>query len=231
MFRIFSYLSVRRINSYDLVKHSSSKISQIKNSYSRPHTLFCGVKAWYMGIQHLRVNAYKALYSSCHEIQSTPSKIEGLKSSQNSLALITYSNVHSALVLKGEDDTYTFISIYKNKSIYMENINFERLSTLISDEETSFNYKLTDEDVVCIHNLDLSNSLSSIKCAIENNKYHFLTHNCSKFTSNILTSFIDNRIKFTHDRIFQMPLNTKELAKEINFHIENKDTYTSQFLL
>ena len=162
---------------------------------------------WNGTFEHKKISsAFTSENTDLYSEDIIKNTLNSLNLNVNSLTIITFNGMHSTLILKHSENNFTYVSI-PNKTD--ENITTNDLVYLIRKDQRAYSHLLKARDFVSINNLDLSNTLNDIDRIRKETPFHFLENNCSKFTCEILKTFAPEDIKFTHDRKFQMPQNSK----------------------
>lgn len=210
-------------SSLENIKKNSNDVS---SGNVKPHKFFRGIRCWLTEVKTGKhtVNIDKNIVSN---------RIDGiinkLIEKDNNVALLSFKkSAHSAIVIHHSDGVFSMYNVSgrDNEMRYLEN-DRRGLANDISNKMRGWNDMLQDESVVFLPNLNVENIDNHIKNSGDH-KFNLLTHNCSKFVAKALLAGFDNdnNHKFAHNRKWQMPANTLELAKEIAFKsAQNKNKY------
>ncbi|HCR3980866.1 TPA: hypothetical protein OOF39_000272 [Kluyvera ascorbata] len=205
------------------------KPSTFSNSFEnvKPHKLFRGIRCWFAEFKtgkHAVNIDEDIIYNRVNRI------INKLTEKNNNVALLSFDkSAHSAIVIHHSDGMFSMYNVSgeDNEVRYIKNGRYGLASNILN-EMANWNDMLQDENVIFLPNLNVENIENHIK-NFGDHKFNVLTHNCSKFAAKALLAGFDNdnNHKFAHDRKWQMPANTLELAKEIAFKsAQKKDKYT-----
>ncbi|MFA3780171.1 hypothetical protein [Yersinia sp. 1652 StPb PI] len=136
----------------------------------------------------------------------------------NNVCLLSFRKAgHSALIMLHRDNSYSYFSAYGGgQPLFHEHVKTFDLVEVIISEIMHWGDELHQDSVVYIKGLDIRNMMDTIEDKIENYKFNVLSNNCSRFAADVLLAGCDERPeKFLHNRRWQMPANTLELAREI----------------
>ncbi len=206
-------------SSLEYIKQNSSDVS---SGNAKPHKLFRGIRCW---LAEVKTGSHTVNIDENIVFNRIDGIINKLSEKDNNVALLSFNkSAHSAIVIHHSDGMFSMYNVTgeDNETRYIEN---ERngFTNDILNEMANWNDMLQDESVVFLPNLNVKNIEDHIKNSGDH-KFNVLTHNCSKFVAKALLAGFDNdnNHKFAHDRKWQMPANTLELAKEIAFKSAQK---------
>lgn len=197
----------------------SENIKQNGNDFSvgnvKSHKHFRGVRCWLSGVKTAKHTVKIDEHTVSNRVGGI---IDKLTEKNNNVALLNFKkSAHSVIIMHHGNDVFSMYSVYRNNK-EERCIKKDRggIANHIYSEMMRWHDMLQDESIVYLHDLNLENIDRHIN-SFGNHKFNLLSHNCSRFVAKALLAGFnnDNNIKFAHDRKWQMPANTLELAKEI----------------
>lgn len=186
----------------------------------KKHTFLRGIRSYLSSASATKTKP--VLFTS----QRASRIVEKLSPFGKNVALLSFrKSMHSAVVfLNTYNNTYSYVSAYATSVWFLDSVDKNEVINEITDDEWNLRAELTDFDVVYIGGLNVWKMLSYIRERKLINQFDILSNNCSRFAANVLLAGCDIKLpKFQHNRpIWQMPANTKELAKEIDLFLRRK---------
>lgn len=140
------------------------------------------------------------------------------------VALLSYhKSRHNSIVYCDKYNHFGFVSATGDRVYYCFNLHRNTVIDTLLDETEKWQDELHDSSIIYIANMNAM----KMKCYIERNapvnRFNILTNNCSRFAANVLLAGSNTSpARFNHNRPWQMPANTLELAREINLYLHNK---------
>jgi len=142
---------------------------------------------------------------------------------QNVALLSFFKSRHNAIVYCDKYHHFGFVSAYSDRVSYCFNLHRNTIIDRLMVEVVKWQDDLHDSSVAYISNMNANKMKCHIEMNAPINKFNILTNNCSRFAANVLLAGCNARQgRFTHNRPWQMPANTLELAKEINLFLQNQ---------
>ncbi|WP_145520921.1 hypothetical protein [Yersinia mollaretii] len=185
----------------------------------KSHKNLRGIRCWVSAAtngKHLTNDSAKPYTDYVDSIMST------LTNKDNNIALLSFGkSVHSVIVINHGNNKFSFISMYRDKNSnngheYIGEASQDEVKQAIANEMKINKDGLQKESLVYLHNLNVDKVNNYIVNNKDNYKFNIISNNCSRFSANALLAGVDSHSgTFEHDRIWQMPANTLELAKEI----------------
>ncbi len=191
---------------------------------SKDHKFLRGIRSWFSEAK----TAKHSVKINEHTVSDRARGIiNKLAEKNNNVALLSFKkSAHSVIVIHHGNDRFSIYSVYGNdkEGRFIKN-DRDGIAFEIFNEMKHWGDMLQDESIVYLHDLNVEKMEDHINSSGEH-KFNILSHNCSRFVAKALLAGFnnDNNIKFAHDRKWQMPANTLELAKEIALKsAQNKD--------
>lgn len=123
---------------------------------------------------------------------------------------------HSALIICTAFNSYAYLSVYSSRVTFEECLSEEEASDIITFEAQHWGDVPNNENMVYIGKLDTREMINTIYSMMGTYHYSLLSSNCSRFAADVLLAGCKGKTgRFQHDRPWQMPANTLELAREI----------------
>lgn len=190
----------------------------------KSHKNFRGIRCW---VSAARNGKYLTNDSAKPYTDYVDSIMSVLTKKDNNIALLSYGkSVHNAIVIHHGNNKFSFISMYSDKNSnngheYIGEASQDEVKQAIANEMKINKDGLQEENLVYLHNLNVEKVNNYIVNNKDNYKFNIISNNCSRFAANALLAGVDSHsATFEHDRIWQMPANTLELAKEIAVRTE-----------
>ncbi|EQA1624845.1 hypothetical protein V5K00_RS22325 [Enterobacter asburiae] len=131
-----------------------------------------------------------------------------------------HKSMHSSILLVNSTNLFTYASAYGSEVVFCEFFSKQDIIKVIRDEMELWGDELNENNLVYISGLDRLKMMGKLRNLSETFEYRLMSNNCSRFVADVLISGCTRGAKFKHDRPWQMPANTLELAKEIDrFHL------------
>lgn len=190
----------------------------------KSHKFLRGIRCW---LSECKTEKHAVKFNNQTVSERGRGIVNKLAEKNDNVALLSFrKSAHSAIVMHHGNDMFSMYSVYgNNKKKHCIKKNRDEITNDIINEMKIWNDMLQDESIVYLHDLNVKNMESHIN-SFWDHKFNVLSHNCSRFVAKALLAGFnnDNNVKFTHDRKWQMPANTLELAKEIALiSAQNKD--------
>lgn len=190
----------------------------------KKHKLMRGLRCFASSIIHSK-HVIKPGNQSSLRVENILSKLSVF---DHNVCLLSFrKSGHSALIMLNRDNSYSYFSAYSGgEPCYYNGVNKSNCSEVIISEITLWGDELHQDNVVYIKGLDIDNMMDTIYDKRKNYKFNVLSNNCSRFAADVLLAgCYESPEKFRHNRRWQMPANTLELAREIARFQQKKGSY------
>lgn len=173
---------------------------------------FRGIRCWFSA-------QIKNRHSSIVNSTSADRIVNRLCEGNHRVALISFGkSKHSAVVIRYPDGQFIYVSMYGNHPLYRNKVTRERVREVINWDMHQWKDGVDENNLVLFSEsaLDIEKIAKHILSNIFAFRFNPITNNCSRFAADVLIAgYNGSREKLKHDRRFQMPANTLQLAKEI----------------
>lgn len=201
---------------------SKFKISTLKTGVNFPKKIpMSGIINFFKGHNNNYVDTIGT--EDINSVKKRANNLRKLCNKPGDAVLLTFGGGrHSAMLVYDKE---------RNKPVYLSfygDIAFEDHSNWgLSTEILHFKDMLYEDNIIKLEGMDNDAMLSKWRTSLVNEKYYLLTKNCSAITKKLLLAGsqpVVGDIHSPHDRIWQMPSNTKELAKDLRVKLQQKDS-------
>jgi hypothetical protein len=144
---------------------------------------------------------------------------------QNVAVLSFFKSRHNTIVYCDKLGYFGFVSAYSDRVYYSFYLHKDTVIEELLEEAVNWQDDLHDSSVAYISSMNTNKMKCHIEMNAPINRFNILTNNCSRFAANVLLAGCNaSKERFNHNRPWQMPANTLELAREINAFLKNKSS-------
>ncbi|WP_145498807.1 hypothetical protein [Yersinia bercovieri] len=185
----------------------------------KSHKNFRGIRCWLSAVKNPKHYTSDVENSYTHYAKNI---MNTLAKKDNSVVLLSFGKAeHNAIAIHHGNNKFSYISMHHDKISnnyhkFNGKVSQELVTQFVADEMTKCKDGLQENNLVYLHNLNVEKVDDYILKNKDNFKFNIISSNCSRFSANALLAGVEgNSSQFQHNRKWQMPANTLELAKEI----------------
>lgn len=180
----------------------------------KKHKLFRGMRCYMSSLitSKNRIKPDADVKLRCYNV------VNRLLPNEKNVALLSFKkSEHNAIIINSSNNRFNYVSAYNNEVAFIEFLDKNEMIELLVDEVFSWGDQLKDENIVYIKGLDTNKMREYIHSSRPNFQYKLFNNNCARYAADVLLAGCAiTPDRFIHNRIWQMPANTLELAKEID---------------
>ena len=193
---------------------SKKSYSLKKGSNVKSHKVFRGLRCYVSSFIFSKHTTKPTL-----NIEARISEIlNNMSSLGKSVCVFSFNkSMHSSILIANSTSLFTYASAYgNNEVVFRESASRDEIIYIIRDEMEEWGDELSENNVAYISGLDRLKMMDKLRYLSERFEFSLMSNNCSRFVADVLISGCTQGKSFKHNRPWQMPANTLELAKEIN---------------